>query len=297
MDQKNYILLKNQLKNAKGAVAESLKNDIINTMDSLFNQVTQLKSDIQAIVQQNAVLMEAKDLTISTQLDLINTQKKLLENQESMFQNQSSNQQQTFSSTNIDTEEERKRRRCIVLARFAESTNTIPSERAAEDTEKVKRLLDEMEVEATVVETFRMGSKKARKDGKETQPRLLKVRLQTSAQAKNILNNAKNIKKSTTFKDQRILIRKSMSAEERNFENEVYQKQKIRVTELQKSNPNSEYVIYARKICVKKNGGKPEKIDDPLNELKFSTSAPSSQQTPIKNQSFRSSSPTPSEKH
>jgi hypothetical protein len=199
--------------------------------------------------------------------------------------------QQIFTSTNIDAEE-KERRRCIVIVKFPESSKPTPSERIDEDNKNVKLLLDEMQIEASVVETFRIGSIIESTNGKEAQPRLLKVRLQTSAQAKNILNNAKNIKNSTTFKDKKILLRKS--SDERKFEKELFKKQKERITELQQSNSHKEYTIYARKICIKKNTGKPVKINDPLNELKFSKSVPSPQTPANKsNQSFLSSSPTP----
>lgn len=287
MDQKFMEKLKTQIKNAKGAVSDALKTEIINSLDSLFNQVALL----QATVHNYTALIDSKDLTISTQTELIHTQKNFIENQKSLLQSQPLNQQQQmFTSANIDAEE-KERRRCIVIARFPESSKETPSERIAEDNEKVKLLFDEMEIEATVAETFRMGSKKEAKNGKEVQPRLLKVRLQTSAQAKNILNNAKNVKNSTKF--QNILLRKSMTAEERKFEKELFQKQKERIKELQRSNAHKEYTIYARKICIKKNAGKPEKINDPLNELKFGKHTQIAPQTPV-NQSFQSSTPTPS---
>uniref|UniRef100_A0AC35FAT9 Uncharacterized protein n=1 Tax=Panagrolaimus sp. PS1159 TaxID=55785 RepID=A0AC35FAT9_9BILA len=252
----------------------------------------QLKSDFQSTLHTNNTIIDSKNLTISTQIELIKTQNDLIEFQKSKLQSEPSNQQQhIFTSTNIDAEE-KERRRCIVIAKFPESSKTTPSERIEEDNKNVKLLLDEMEIEANVIETFRMGSKKNSESG-EIKHRLLKVRLQTSGQAKNVLRNAKNIKKSTTFKDHKILLRKSMCADERKFEKEIFKKQKERIAELQKSKPHNEYTIYAGKICIKNNGGKPTKINDPLNDAKFSKPNSNSLQTPIKNQSFLSSSPTP----
>uniref|UniRef100_A0AC34FZT7 Uncharacterized protein n=1 Tax=Panagrolaimus sp. ES5 TaxID=591445 RepID=A0AC34FZT7_9BILA len=103
-------------------------------------------------------------------------------------------------------------------------------------------LLNQLDVECDVKEVFRMGKRSSK-------PRLLKVRLQTGAQAKAAIANAKYIR-DTDFHDFGIYIRQSMNDEERRQERERTKAQQEKIEQLKLQYPGKKFVIYAREICL-----------------------------------------------
>ena len=97
-------------------------------------------------------------------------------------------------------------------------------------------------------------------------PRLLKVKLLTTSQQRNLLAHSNKIKDVQWARDQKVFIRKSLTQGERKNDQELRSKMVNRINELKKQNPNQTYVIYASKICSKAaDGSKPSPISDPLN--------------------------------
>uniref|UniRef100_A0A914XYI7 Uncharacterized protein n=1 Tax=Panagrolaimus superbus TaxID=310955 RepID=A0A914XYI7_9BILA len=178
-------------------------------------------------------------------------------------------QQQTIDTqiqliASFKTPEEKEHKRSIVISNFPEpvfsreAANPKPSVYSMKDVENVKELFDEMDLQVGVAECYRMGS---RAEGKT---RLVKVRLQTSAQAKEIISNARKINE-TKYKNKKIILRKSMTPDERTKQDEKFQQMKVRIAQLKQSHPENDYRIYANRINIKTQDGRLRIIDDPLN--------------------------------
>lgn len=105
-----------------------------------------------------------------------------------------------------DPAEAKERARAIVVVGLPE-TEGKPSVRQAGDKAKLIDLFDELDTEATIVATYRMGVKN---DGK---PRLTKVILGTSGQQHGVIGAAKKLKNTVKFKG--VFLRPSMTKEER----------------------------------------------------------------------------------
>ena len=165
--------------------------------------------------------------------------------------------------------------RCVVIGNLAESDGK-PIERIEADYAAVNQLINDIDAEVKVTECFRMGFKKP------GSPRLLKVKLQTSAQQKTLLQCSKNIKGSD-YENSKLYIRKSMTAQQRQLESDIRTKMIDRIAELKKSNSNINYCIYASRICIKQLNGKPQAIDDPLNGPSRATG---NNAIPVNNMSF-----------
>lgn len=105
-----------------------------------------------------------------------------------------------------DPAETKERARSIVIAGITELAGK-PSERRQADGDQLVKLFDELDVEAEVVATYRMG---VRESGKK---RLIKVVLGNSGQQRAILAAARKLKNSVEFKG--VFLRPSMTKEER----------------------------------------------------------------------------------
>jgi len=111
-----------------------------------------------------------------------------------------------IAAASEDQAEFKERKRSIVIMGLPEASGK-PSDRQRADKSQLAHLFDELDVEAEVVATYRMGVKK---DGG---PRLTKVVLAASQQQKTVLVAAKKLKASTSFKG--VFVRPSMTPAER----------------------------------------------------------------------------------
>lgn len=111
--------------------------------------------------------------------------------------------------TSTASDDEKERRRSVVVSGLAESAGT-PSNRSESDKKQITNLLDEIDVEGTIVSCYRLGQKK------EGRHRLLKVVLATSSQQRSLIANARKLKASATFP--RVFIRPSLTPEQQHKE-------------------------------------------------------------------------------
>uniref|UniRef100_A0A914YSZ1 Uncharacterized protein n=1 Tax=Panagrolaimus superbus TaxID=310955 RepID=A0A914YSZ1_9BILA len=141
--------------------------------------------------------------------------------------------------------------------------------------------MDELDVQVGIVESYRMGKVK---ENDPSKPRLMKVKLQTSGQAKSIMLNAKKLATSTSFKGKGIILRPSKSEEQRKKDDQRFFAMKERIKELKMQNPGTSYCVYADQICLKpapQSNEKPKPIDDPLNSNKAPSQLSGSNQEPM----------------
>lgn len=119
-------------------------------------------------------------------------------------------------------EEERERKRAIVITGLPEQGQKA-SERHENDITAVRDIIDELDVDATATNVFRMGlkthSSRQADNGNlvlRSNPRLLKVILQTSGQQREVVRNAWKMKDSARFRG--IFLRPSLTKEQRDSE-------------------------------------------------------------------------------
>lgn len=105
-----------------------------------------------------------------------------------------------------DPAEQKERARAIVTSGLPEATGK-PPERSSTDKHKLVSLFDELDVEAEVATTFRMGNKN------DSRPRLTKVILANTKQQKAVIMAAKKLKSSAEFRG--VFIRPSLTKAER----------------------------------------------------------------------------------
>lgn len=103
--------------------------------------------------------------------------------------------------------EEKERRRSIVISGLSECAGK-PSERRAADKCRLDELIDELDVDADVVTTYRMGVKK-----EGGRPRLLKVVLGSSRQQQAALRSSGKLKSSAVFAG--VFVRASLTQQQR----------------------------------------------------------------------------------
>lgn len=137
-----------------------------------------------------------------------------------------------LSSRNQENPEEKDRLRAVVISGLNE-TGAKPTERRANDINSVNQLIDELNVDATPVQVFRMGRPSmASSEGAngnlllKKRPRLLKVIFQTTGQQREMVKSARQIKDSAIFKG--VFIRPSLTAEQRKIEFELREELKSR---------------------------------------------------------------------
>ena len=122
----------------------------------------------------------------------------------------------------MDSLEEKERLRSIVVSGVAETTGK-PSERHSNDCSSIEKLIDELNVDASAVQIFRMGQTMNTQNGTNSKPginskpRLLKVVLQNSHQQKEMVKAARGLKNSIVFKG--VYIRPSLTIAQRVQEN------------------------------------------------------------------------------
>lgn len=111
------------------------------------------------------------------------------------------------------------RKRSIVLIGLPESSKTTASERVADDNKQIVTLLDKLGIEATPTTHYRMGKQH---DNKRKGPRLVKVIFgasmfmkMTLARWKNNRNEIRSKDNNTDWNWERLLIRPSLTPEER----------------------------------------------------------------------------------
>uniref|UniRef100_A0A914XW54 Uncharacterized protein n=1 Tax=Panagrolaimus superbus TaxID=310955 RepID=A0A914XW54_9BILA len=228
-------------------------------------------------------LLDSKDETIAAKNDIITVQTLRIEEMQ-----QKNDQIQQI----IDAPKIAEHRRSIVIQNFQESKFKSADESIQDDTIKVQQLISDIGAYAKVVACYRMGSKNEKEDDQRNQKknfnRLMKVQLQTSSQARDILSNAKNLKGKVTYEG--ISIRRSMTNEERSIQSNQFQDMKNRIDELKKQNAGVNYCIFRNKICTKYLDGRTptavvnEKLNanvsgansTPLNPRQFPTTSPMS---------------------
>ena len=123
-------------------------------------------------------------------------------------------QPQPQIENSADSAEEKERKRSVVVAGLKESEGA-PSSRAESDKKQITNLLDEIDVEGTIVSCYRLGQKK------EGRHRLLKVVLATTSQQRNLISNARKLKTSTQFP--RTFVRPSLTPDQQQREFQLRQ--------------------------------------------------------------------------
>lgn len=197
-------------------------------------------------------ILEAKQETIIAKEEIINGRDKLLAAKEDIILNIKENQASIMEMAKAPLI--REHRRAIVIKNLPESSKPTMEAIMKEDEEQVKNLISATGAYAQVVSCYRMGKKMDEKQ--KPLVRLMKVQLQTSSQARDIILNAKNLKGITNYSG--ISLRKSMTNQERQHVSQKFAMMKERIEELKIENPGMKYVIYADKICMKQlDGSKP----------------------------------------
>uniref|UniRef100_A0AC35GIX2 Uncharacterized protein n=1 Tax=Panagrolaimus sp. PS1159 TaxID=55785 RepID=A0AC35GIX2_9BILA len=238
-------------------------NEIIKELNAVNNQCVLTEKTKSVIHQMLLVIdscteiIDAKNETIAAKEDIIVEQN----NHITLL-----NQTQRLTQQIVDAPKLREHNRSIVIKNLPESLKTTVAEVTKEDQEKVEKLINDVGAYSQVAACYRMG-KKVDQNGKP-RIRLMKVQLQTSSQARELIMNAKNLKGNQNY--QKVVIRKSMTASELAEESKKIEQLQNRINELKILNPQMQYVIYAGKICEKQlDGSKPVPVKNETLNINF----------------------------
>ena len=123
---------------------------------------------------------------------------------------------------NLETPEEKERKRSLVIIGLAEPTNQKASERVEADTKSVNEILDLLNVAAPPTAIYRMGHPDPNRfpDRPRKGPRILKVVMPSSGIQRQVLAALKTRRKELKDKAQfsRCLVRPSMTLEQRQLD-------------------------------------------------------------------------------
>ena len=133
---------------------------------------------------------------------------------------------------NLETPEEKERKRSLVFIGLAESTEPKASDRVDADNKAVKEVLDLLDVGAPPSVVYRMGHPDPNRfpDRPRKGPRVLKVVMPSSQIQRQVLaalkNGRKKLKESAKFS--RCIVRPSMTPEEREMDKKAQEELKRR---------------------------------------------------------------------
>ena len=149
--------------------------------------------------------------------------------------------------TNLETPEEKERKRSLVIIGLNESTNPTASERVKADTIATKEILDLLDVAAAPTAIYRMGHPDPNRfpDRPRKGPRVLKIVLPSSGIQRQVLGALKThrnkLKSSANFN--KCIIRPSLTPEQRELD-------KAAQTELKRRKDLGEKNLYIRNFKV-----------------------------------------------
>lgn len=246
-------------------IESTMKNEVLHAFSILISEINHLRKNdslYNQVISSNQKLLHSKEETIAS------NEKVIASKEETIAVLYSKNEFTHHLLQTIKGPELREHKRSIVISNLPESSKVTTSEKIQDDTKLIQDLINDIDAYASVTTCYRMGSTG------ENKKRLVKVQLQTSAQAKEVLIHAKYIRNSQRFKDMHISIRRSMTDEERAIDQQHMNRLRQRISELSCSNPTTKYVIYAGKICTKNiDNSRPTPVDDPLNIISSGANA------------------------
>lgn len=224
-----------------------LKSQTVMTIKLLLNDLNQLKE-----------LLEAKDRTLTAKDEIINGRDEVILAKDRYIELMQTQQQQIKDI--IEAPKLAEHRRSIVVQNMKESDLKCTEESIEADKNQVKDLIKDIGAYANIVAVYRMGAKDEKKN------RLVKVQLQTSSQARDVLGNAKNLNGLKKYSG--ISLRKSLTNEERMIQHHQFEAMKNRIEELKPNHPNLKFCIYRNKICIKQLDGSPPTVfqNEPMNQ-------------------------------
>jgi hypothetical protein len=126
----------------------------------------------------------------------------------------------------FETPEEKERKRSLVVIGLPEPEHPLASGRVKADAESVSAMLDVLNVEAVPVAVYRMGRPPQHDDNNKKGPRLLKVVLPSSQMQHRALGALKTKRQAVRNLPgcNRVLIRPSMTPEEREKDRELQER-------------------------------------------------------------------------
>ena len=149
--------------------------------------------------------------------------------------------------TNMESPEEKERKRSLVIIGLSESTNPTASERVKADTVATKEILDLLDVAAAPTAIYRMGHPNPNRfpDRPRKGPRVLKIVLPSSGIQRQVLGALKShrnkLKSSANFN--KCIIRPSLTPEQRELD-------KAAQTELKRRKDLGEKNLFIRNFKV-----------------------------------------------
>ena len=233
--------------------SKNLLEKILDKVDSI-EQAVKAKADATAVLQLEKRLqsLEEKEIERDSLNRKVDEVVALLSDQRDELKEHITNDivmdriQNKLTEDEMEKEEQKKRRKSVIVFGLKESCSTDAEVRIAEDAEKVQEVLQELELhqEADISKVIRLGRRAETADGK---PRPLKVAFESEDTKSDVLKKAKNLKNKKEGGLDKVFIYQDLTPKQREARKKLVAELKSR-----QSNGETGLIIVGSKIVKRR---------------------------------------------